>query len=220
MEILKPILSNLILEGHKKDFQMNIAKEYLQIIILNYIYSNPKHSNMFFYGGSCLSYCFSLPRLSEDLDFVDSKKEINIEELSKDLKNYFNNNTDLKVETSTQKFRIFLKFPILREIGISSDNVSPKEVLIIKLEIFYNILIKVKGRDYYDLLWYLEKGIKPNLRCIEGVKNMEELKLKLLKVVSNIDSQSIKLDLDAFFDDNNFINNLSRNIKSILEKSI
>jgi predicted nucleotidyltransferase component of viral defense system len=272
MEILKPILSNLILEGRKKDFQMNIAKEYLQTIILSYIYSNPKYNSIFFYGGSCLSHCFSLPRLSEDLDFVDSKKQINIEELSEDLKNYFNNNTDLKVETSTQKFRIFLRFPILREIGISSDDVSEKEVLIIKVEIFSdfnfckkydvdvrptfkfnksiliktfdletlmatkirailkrkwerkdkkgNILIKVKGRDYYDLLWYLEKGVKPNLRCIEDIDDVEELKLKLLKIVSNIDSQSIKLDLDAFIDDNSFIDNLSENIKTILEKSI
>jgi predicted nucleotidyltransferase component of viral defense system len=273
METLKPILKSLISgSSGSKDFKMNIAKEYLQIVVLSFIYSNPKYSKMFFYGGSCLAQCFGLNRLSEDLDFVDGDEDISIEELKEDLESYFTKNTDLEVRTSTQKFRVYLKFPLLRELGLSDNISSETDVLILKVEIFSdfdfctrykteirpifkfnksvliktfdlstlmstkirailnrkwekkdkegNILIRVKGRDYFDLLWYLERGIVPNLDCIEDVGSMEELKSKLLDIISNIDNQSIKLDLEAFINDEIFINNISVNIKDILARSI
>ncbi|MCK9446251.1 nucleotidyl transferase AbiEii/AbiGii toxin family protein [bacterium] len=273
METLKPILKSLISDSSgSKEFKMNIAKEYLQVVVLGFIYSNPKYSKMFFYGGSCLAQCFGLNRLSEDLDFVDDDKNINMEELAKDLEDYFIKNTDLEVKTSIQKFRVYLKFPLLRELGISDNISSETDILILKVEVFSdfdfckgykteirpifkfnksvlintfdlptlmstkirailnrkwekkdregNILIRVKGRDYFDLLWYLEKGIIPNLDCIEDIRDMEELKSKLLVIISNIDSQSIKLDLEAFIDDEIFINNISANIKDILTRSI
>jgi predicted nucleotidyltransferase component of viral defense system len=273
METLKPILKSLISDSSgSKEFKMNIAKEYLQVVVLSFIYSNPKYSKMFFYGGSCLAQCFGLNRLSEDLDFVDGDKKIDIEELAKDLEHYFTKNTDLEVKTSTQKFRVYLKFPLLRELGISNNVSSETDILILKVEVFSdfdfckeykaeirpifkfnksvlintfdlptlmstkirailnrkwekkdkegNILIRVKGRDYFDLLWYLEKGITPNLDCIEDVKDMEDLKSKLLAIISNIDNQSIKLDLEAFIDDRGFIDIISSNIKDILTRSI
>ena len=83
-----------------------------------------------------------------------------------------------------------------------------------------NITVKVKGRDYFDLLWYLQQGVKPNLSCIEGIETMKGLKEKLLAMVSRIDSQSIHLDLEALIADANFVNNLSRNMKAILEREI
>jgi hypothetical protein len=272
MEILKPILKILISESSgNKNFKINIAKEYLQIVVLGFIYSHPKYSKMCFYGGSCLAQCFGLNRLSEDLDFVDEKNDIDLEELGRDLESYFIENTDLKVKTVIQKFRIYLKFPILHELEMS-NSLSETDTLILKVEVFSgfdfckeyrkeirpvfkfnksiliktfdlqtlmstkiravlnrkwekkdkegNILIKVKGRDYFDLLWYLEKGIIPNLDCIENVTGMEDLKDKLLKIIHKIDSQSIKLDLEAFISDENFVNNISKNIKDILIRSI
>jgi hypothetical protein len=83
-----------------------------------------------------------------------------------------------------------------------------------------NTTVKVKGRDYFDLLWYLQKGIKPNVSCIEGVETMKELKEKMLAMVSIVDGQSIRLDLEALIDDSNFVNNLIRNMKAILEREI
>jgi len=273
METLKPVLKNLILNSSGgKNFKMNIAKEYLQIIVLEFIYSSPKYGKMFFYGGSCLAQCFGLDRLSEDLDFVDSEKSINVEEFAKDIEDYFAKNTDLVLNTSTQKFRIYLKFPILHDLGIGEANRSETDNLILKIEVFsgfdfckkYNteirpifkfnksilvktfdlptlmstkirailnrkwekkdksgkVLIKVKGRDYFDLMWYLEKGVIPNLECIEGIESMEELKNKLLAVISDIDSQSIKLDLEAFINNENLVGNISLNLKDILRRSI
>ena len=65
-------------------------------------------------------HCYYLPRLSEDLDFVDLKKKIDIPELAEDLERYFKKNTDLKVKAVSQKFRIYLKFPVLHELGLAS----------------------------------------------------------------------------------------------------
>lgn len=274
MEAVKVFLKDLIEESKSPSnvFKRNILKEYLQVLVLDFIYSHPKYSEMLFYGGSCLRVCFGLPRLSEDLDFVDLKNNIEITEFAKDLENYFKKETDLNVIVSIQKFRIYLKFPILWELGLSLKNDS--DLLFLKVEVFKDtnfcenytietipvfkfnksiliktfdlatlmatkiravlfrkwektnkegkILASVKGRDYFDLMWYLEKGIKPNINCLSGagVKNLEELKEKLLKIIEIIDEGSIKFDLEALIDDNNFILNLSKNIKNILKRGV
>jgi predicted nucleotidyltransferase component of viral defense system len=242
----------------------------LQIVVLDFIYSHPVYSKLLFYGGSALAHCFDLQRLSEDLDFIDETKSINVSRLAKDLEDYFLKRTDLKVTTTVQKFRIYLKFPILRDLGISTRDET--DTLFLKIEVYsefgfceryttdirpifkfnHSILIKtldpatlmatkirtilfrkwektdkqgtttvmVKGRDYFDLLWYLQKGIKPNLSCMEGFDTMEALKEKLLAMVTRIDARSIQLDLEALIDNPDFIKNMSRNIKAILERDI
>lgn len=271
MQIIKPFLKNMLFEIDSKNdlFRRNKLKEYLQVAVLDFIYSHPRYSRLVFYGGSCLAQCYGLPRLSEDLDFMDAKKEIWLKELALDLGKFFRE-TDLKPIIVIQKFRIYLKFPLLKELGLAEKGES--DLLFLKVEVFsqfdfcrkykietiplfkYNrsILIKtfdlptlmatkiravlyrkwektdkkgktsikVKGRDYFDLMWYLEKGVKPNLHCVENIKNESQLKKKLLDLVSRIDSRSIKLDLEAFIDDEKFVRNLSRNIKDILKKSI
>ena len=272
MEAIKPVLVNIVQDSPSRNnlFKRNLLKEYLQIVVLDFIYSHPVYSQLLFYGGSALAHCFDLQRLSEDLDFIDESKKIKVSELAKDLENYFTTRTDLPVKATVQKFRIYLKFPILRELGISGR--AESDDLFLKVEVYsefdfcehyttdirpvfkYNrsvliktldpatlmstkirailyrkwektdkqgkTIVKVKGRDYFDLLWYLQKGIKPNLDCIEDINTMDELKEKLLSIISRIDSQSILLDLEALIADANFVNNLSRNMKAILEREI
>jgi predicted nucleotidyltransferase component of viral defense system len=274
MELLKPIFKNLIesTPSGNKIFQRNVLKEFLQIFILDFIYSQKKYQNLIFYGGSCLSHCFGLPRLSEDLDFIDLKGKIKNSELAKDLEKYFKKNTDLEIKTFLQKFRIYLKFPILKELGLAKEGES--NLLFLKIEIFKDfvfckkykieiiplfkfnksilvktldlstlmatklraiffrkwekknkkgkILVKVKGRDYFDLMWYLEKGIKPNLSCLgdSEINNLSELKIKLLEILEKVDPKSIRFDLEPLIADSNFVKNLSKNIKEILEREI
>ena len=209
-----------------------------------------------------------MPRLSEDLDFVDLKKNIRISELADDLETYFKKNTDLAATATVQKFRIYLKFPILRELGLSGEHDS--DLLFLKIEVFrgfdfcksykteniplfkFNksilvktfdlstlmstkiravlyrkwektdksgkILTRVKGRDYFDLMWYLEKNVRPNMNCLEKIKDKGELKEKLLRIIERVDSKSINLDLEALIDDQNFVRKLSKNMKDILRK--
>ncbi len=253
-----------------KSFKRNLVKEYLQILALSFIFSKEKYQNLVFYGGSCLRHCFGLQRLSEDLDFVDLKKEIDFESLKIDLKNFFEKELNLKIKAKIQKFRVLLKFPILKNLELVEKGES--DLLFLKVEVFKNfdfcknykteiiplfkfnksilirtfdlptlmatklgailyrkwektdksgkILIKAKGRDYYDLMWYLQKEIKPNLKCVKGIKTETELKTKLLKIITKLDGKSVKLDLESLIQDKEFVKNLSKNLKEILIKSL
>jgi hypothetical protein len=272
VETIRPVLSNIISESPSRNnlFKRNLLKEYLQIVVLNFIYSHPTYSQLLFYGGSALAHCFDLQRLSEDLDFVDETKKIKPVKLATELEDYFSKRTDLPVKAAVQKFRVLLKFPILRDLGISTKEET--DTLFLKIEVYSefdfcksystdirpifkfnrsvliktldmptlmatkirailfrkwektdkqgNTTVKAKGRDYFDLLWYLQKGIQPNLSCIEGFENMKDLKEKLLSIIAGIDSRSIELDLEALVSNPNFVMNLSRNIKAILEREI
>jgi len=272
MELIKLFLTKLIRDSasDNKVFRRNLLKNYLQILVLDFIYANRKYSQLIFYGGSCLAHCYNLPRLSEDLDFVDLKKEIEIPKLAKDLEIHFKKNTDLEIKAVPQKFRVYLKFPLLRELGLAGK--SESDLLFLKIEIFkefdfctdYKIdtiplfkfnrtvfvkafdlptlmatkiravlmrkwektdkmgktLATVKGRDYYDLLWYLEKGIMPNFGCLEGIANKEELKEQLLSAIMKVDARSIRIDLESLIDNPELAKNLSENIKEILRRMV
>lgn len=272
METTKIFLKDLIKKSTSKNkvFKRNILKEYLQILVLDFIYSHKDYSQLIFYGGSCLSHCYGLPRLSEDLDFVDIKKKIELKKLAKNLENYFKKNIGLKVRATEQKFRVYLKFPLLRELELAGKNES--DLLFLKVEIFkgfdfckrykteitplfkFNktilvktfdlptlmatkirailhrkwektdkegkMIAKVKGRDYFDLMWYLEKGIRPNFACLEGIKNHNELEEKLLEAVKKADTKSIRIDIESLIDNPSLVRKLSKNLKDILRREI
>ena len=272
MEELKPTLKRLLSETptSKILFARNILKEYLQVVVLDYLYSHPIYGKLIFYGGSYLAQCYGLPRLSEDLDFVDIGGDIDIKILSSDLAEHFNKDTDLKVVSSTQKFRVLLKFPILKELGLAGE--ADSDLLMLKIEVFRDdgllrkcpvetiplfkmnrsiivrafdlptlmstkiravlhrkwekinkngvVLATVKGRDYFDLMWYLRKGIMPNMACLKEVADMDELKRLLVDAVEKADPASIKFDLDAFIADERYIDNLSTNLRQILKTEI
>ncbi|MBI5229787.1 MAG: nucleotidyl transferase AbiEii/AbiGii toxin family protein [Candidatus Magasanikbacteria bacterium] len=270
METVKLSLKELLNKTSAKNvlYQRNVLKEYLQILVLDFLYAHPTYSGLIFYGGSCLAQCYGLPRLSEDLDFVDLKKEVVLINLAEDLKNYFSQKTDLPMRATVQKFRVYLKFPILKELGTAKTGES--DDLFLKIEIFStfdscpkykveiiplfkfnrtvliktfdlstlmatkirailnrswakkdvqgNELIKVKGRDYFDLMWYLEKVVKPNLDCLGITQGV--LKSKLLKSIERLDKRSIELDLEAFIDNADLIKNLSGSMRDILKRQV
>jgi hypothetical protein len=272
MEEIKPTLKRLISEtpSSKVLFQRNILKEYLQIVVLDYIYSHPVYSKLLFYGGSSLAQCYGLPRLSEDLDFVNITGDFDIDKLGRDLALYFNKRTDMKATASTQKFRALLKFPILKELGLADD--ANSDMLMLKIEVFNDdgllrdckieavplfkanrsiivrtfdlptlmatkvrailhrkwkktsksgeVLATVKGRDYYDLMWYLRKGVSPNMSCIKEARDKDELKLLLLSAVEKADPASIKLDLEALIADDRYVADASANLRDILKSEI
>ena len=247
-------------------FRRNLVKEYLQTLSLAFIYSRKEYSGLIFYGGSALKHCHGLPRLSEDLDFVDAAAAVPLKALGQDLKKYFSARHGLKVETKIQKFRVLLKFPILFELGLAAYPES--DLLFLKLKLYTDIsfcreyktkiiplfehgesvlvrtfdlptlmatkiravlnrrwektnkegetLAAVKGRDYFDLMWYLQKGVEPNIACIENVRDKKELYARLVAAVDKIDAASIKYDLDALIADREYVDNLAGNLKQIL----
>jgi len=61
-----------------------------------------------------------------------------------------------------------------------------------------------KGRDFYDLIWFLQKGIKPNLARVKQivkkeqnkvVKNYDDLWSLIRKRIEEIDSKGIFIDM-------------------------
>lgn len=262
------LIKNLLEETKEASalFRRTLVKDYLQLKVLSFIYSQPKYQDLVFYGGSCLKHCFNLPRLSEDLDFVALEGKINLKILADDIEKFFEKKAGTKINTKIQKFRIYLKFPILDRLDLAKKGES--DLLILKIEIFrdfnfckdYKIeiiplfergesvlvrtfdlptlmatkirailhrkwektnnkgktLAKVKGRDYYDLMWYLGKNVKPNLKCIEGILSKKELKKKLLEAVKKVDAKSIEFDLESLIKEKEVIKDLGKNIREIL----
>lgn len=82
--------------------------------------------------------------------------------------------------------------------------------------------IDIKGRDFYDLYWYLQKGIFPdwkNLKASVGISTENQLKKELLKIIDkNVTSQKLSYDLKNFFPDQNFVSDFCKNYKLIVGK--
>lgn len=82
--------------------------------------------------------------------------------------------------------------------------------------------INIKGRDFYDIFWYFQNGIKPdfkNLAKFIGIKNETELKEQLReKIAQNVNEQKLSYDLKNFFGNQNFISNFCKNYKQIMKK--
>lgn len=248
-------------------YRRNLIKEYLQVLAMSFIYGKREYQDLVFYGGSCLRHCYGLPRLSEDLDFIDKNKSIKLEDLREDIKPFFKKELGIEPNIRQQKFRLYLKFPLLYDLKLAK--IPESNFLNIKIEVykgFYfnsqckieiipifkfgkSILVRAldlsslmstkiqailnrkwekrakdgsllaigKGRDYYDLMWYLTKNIKPNVESIYGEKKtIEDLKTELSTIIRKIDTRTIALDLEGLIDDPLFIKDLAKNIKEIL----
>jgi hypothetical protein len=195
----------------------SLLKEYLQVYILNFIYTHKKYSSTFiFTGGTCLRHCFNLNRLSEDLDF-DITEQIDTALVTKEIEKYFNIThlyTDIKIHLLQKGRQILCKFPVLHTLNLANE--SESDLLYVKVDITpissdiyntnttlkslygFNYLVThydlpslmsgkitailtrnrmvgkenipiVKGRDFFDLLWYLEQKIVPNLDRVNSI---------------------------------------------------
>ena len=82
--------------------------------------------------------------------------------------------------------------------------------------------INIKGRDFYDLFWYLQKAVLPdwkNLKSSINISSEDSLKKELLKLIAeNVTSQKLSYDLKNFFPDQNFVSDFCKNYKKIMEK--
>lgn len=272
-ELLKPIIAEKKQLGVPKAVIINYLKEYIQYLVLSLIYNHSEFKKLVFKGGSCLRICYNLPRLSEDLDFDCGEKQFS-REILPDLEKYLSDEIRSKyfspLETKIQStIRLYLKFPLLYNLGLSQKPESDK--LYVKIETEDAILpeasfaltpvskfgfnfvayhydlptlmagkihallnrlwfrgekqeIDIKGRDFYDLYWFLQNNIKPNwraLRKITTVKNERELKNILLKRIEKIVTpQKLNYDLKNFLPDPSFVSDFSENYLELIKKVI
>lgn len=268
-EILKEIVSSKRREGIPNFVIKNFLKEYLQYPVLSFIYNNKNYKRFIFTGGSCLRICFNAPRLSEDLDFELNKNDynkLNISIMAGLIKKYFKKNflIDIVAKCQTNK-RIYLKFPVLKDLGLAK--IGESNFLYVKIEISESLFVKskiqltpvsyygfnfvvrnyslpflmtgklraifnrkwykgdkseidIKGRDFYDLFWYLQKGVLPDFRNLKkfiGIANKKELKRRIKKrIEKNVTPQKLAYDLKNFFPGQDFIFDFCKNYKKII----
>lgn len=72
-------------------------------------------------------------------------------------------------------------------------------------------LYNEKGRDIYDLLWYMKKKITPDFDYLLAkeieIKNLRALFIKLTLKINEVSDKNLKDDLTPLFLNKNFINN-------------
>ena len=84
--------------------------------------------------------------------------------------------------------------------------------------------VDIKGRDYYDLYWFLQNNSTPNwrsLRKIIPVKTEKELKNILIERISKtVTPQKLNYDLKNFLPDSVFVSDFSKNYLEVMKKMI
>lgn len=140
-------------------FKKYILKEYLQLMILDYLSSTFFIQKITFIGGTCLRLVKGIDRFSEDLDF--DCKELNEEEFTEMTNGIvqFLDRSGLKVETrdkGNSKLRAFRKsiyFPeLLFELGLSGHK---DERFLIKVESqdqgvdYERVIVNIKGCGFF-----------------------------------------------------------------------
>ncbi len=81
--------------------------------------------------------------------------------------------------------------------------------------------INIKGRDFYDLYWYLNNKTKPDYKALKklvGIVDESRLKKKLKeKIARNVTTRKLSYDLKNFFPNQNFVGDFCKNYKKIME---
>lgn len=205
-------------------FDKHILKEYLQLMILDYLSSTPTIQKMAFIGGTNLRLVKGIDRFSEDLDFdcKDLSKEEFIEMTNAVIR--FLERSGLRVEAKDKEnpkltaFRRNIHFPeLLFDLGLSGHkeeryppvitNIKgcgfffpfpvPSDGVLCSMKIAA-MLARAKGRDFYDLMFLLSQA-KPDYdflskRC--GIHNLHEFKQATAELLKTIDLKKKQKDFE------------------------
>ncbi len=207
---MKEHLAALITSSSSPIEARNLAREYLQALILQSLQRAGAMTSLAFHGGTALRFLFSLPRYSEDLDFALERNAASydfrawLQSIRKDLtaQGY---EIGVKLNDGKAVHSAFVRFPnLLYELNLSPHR---DESLAVKLEVDTNppagarlttslvrrhVLLNLqhhdpssllagklhailqrpylKGRDLYDLIWYLSdrEWAPPNLDLLNN----------------------------------------------------
>lgn len=245
----------------------NLLKEVIQYYVLDFVYKSTWGENFILKGGTCLRFCFGLPRLSEDLDFdIENYPDFSLDKFVIDLKNYFQKDlqfTKIIIKPANNKRTIYLKFPILSDLNSNLERKESNTVIVridltgsigkkykteisIKSTWDLSFLIRryslgdlfsgkiaailtreamvgkemkerFKGRDFFDLIWFLEKNNKPNWNYLEEITNLGKVEVirKLDNKIDKVDLDSVKNDLTPFFTDPYFVDGFMKNFQNL-----
>jgi len=81
--------------------------------------------------------------------------------------------------------------------------------------------VTFKGRDYYDLLWFLQKGVEPNIKRLNdvlGISQKKDIYEQLFEKIKNINPNYLKEDILPLFEDTRFVEVYCKNYKEMIKK--
>lgn len=259
-------------KGKNKLYVRNLLKEVIQAYLLKFISGSKWNDKLIFKGGTALRFCFDLPRLSEDLDFdIENFNEFTIKNFTDDIKTYISKElqyTDIDIKIAKNGRTVYLKFPILKQLGEIIENsesnivhvridfaqapdISFKTEISTKLTLGMAFIMRrysindlfagkiaaittreklegvklverFKGRDYFDLIWFLEKKIKPNWAMVEKQTGLDkkEAVSRLKEKVANVTKELLIEDLSPFIDNPEFVKDFAQNYQKLLRSQI
>ena len=253
MERAKKIIEELRLRSIPPTEQeiLNILREYLQTLILKFVFQSRFGAALSFMGGTALRICYGTKRYSEDLDFSLYDKKVSyrfpalMELILKELRlRGFDVNTTVSGDKIVQKgfFRFAGLGPVFGLKGFGKDqklhvkfevDVEPpplkkeerESFFVNRFQEIFPILLHTlptlfagkvlailyrpyaRGRDYYDLIWYLSRKTELNLDYLnrgafgEKFKNVPAVLKRVEECVEQANPAVILKDVGRFLED-------------------
>jgi len=81
--------------------------------------------------------------------------------------------------------------------------------------------VTFKGRDYFDLIWFLEKGVKPNperLKDLIKIDSMNKILKELDEKVELVKENYLKEDLLPLFKEVDLVDSFVANFKQLYKQ--
>lgn len=237
---MKEYLSTLLQSAAAPIDARNLAREYLQALILQNLQRSGAMTALAFHGGTALRFLYSLPRYSEDLDFAlegDSASynfRSHLQSIQRELESQGYAIT-LKVNDQKIVHSAFVRFPgLLHELKLSPHQ---DEALAVKIEVDTrppggatmetslvrrHVLLNVyhhdrssllagklhailqrpylKGRDLFDLIWYLSdrNWPPPNLTLLNNALSQTGWSRDVLRVENWREVVSSRIETISF----------------------
>lgn len=141
IEKLKNIVSRAISDGKINSVILNLVKEELQYLVLDFIYNHPEYSDLTMYGGTLLRIGYGLTRMSEDLDF-QTANSFDLDKFEQELIKHFKDTYLVDIDLAISQNRntktgcVYIRFPkLMNELGLTGHGV--KSVLRLRFDINY-----------------------------------------------------------------------------------
>lgn len=217
--------------------ELNVMREYLQNLLLSYLYQHPRSNQLAFKGGTALRLLFGSPRFSEDLDFncgltgyhvktiLDEthqliKKEaipyISLENKTTSGGYFAIDRFELHGQQINIEWNLSLRKPVLTEpLMVITPLIPHYQCMVLPLQALVQekmeaLLRRKKPRDFFDLYFFL--------RSRRGLESILPLKKMLLQEVRMLESGAIKRELKHLLPGN--LHSLLKNFPSLVEKEL
>jgi len=220
-----------------REAKVHHTRELLQLLVLKTLYDRGYFMNLAFVGGTALRFLYDLRRFSEDLDFsrkvlYDLRKSGVSVETKPRVKGSVQS-AMLKFKDVLQQLSLSTQRSEKLLIKIEVDANPPQgwntEMSLVSRHYVFTVTHfdipslyatklhacffrrYTKGRDFYDLLWFLGKKILPNLELLNNAIGQTEQKRMnvdadnfndfLRKRLAKVDFVRVRKDVGRFIED-------------------